>query len=85
MKLELARRGDYARQLADLYVRYLMKPSPLTISPMTGFSEIAEKFISTRFNYPYVTDHGSFLGAVSLHYIKSYLKTPELAKVVIAQ
>ena len=43
-----------------------------------------EKFIATRFNYLYVTDNGRFLGAVSLHDIKSYLNTPELAKVVIA-
>jgi len=61
-----------------------MKPNPLTISPTTGFSEIAEKFIATRFNYLYVTYDGSFLGAVSLHDIKNYLNTPELAKVVIA-
>jgi CIC family chloride channel protein len=76
--------GDYARQLAELHVRDLMKPNPLTISPTTGFSEIAEKFIATRFNYLYVTDDGRFLGAVSLHDIKSYLNAPELAKVVIA-
>ena len=76
--------GDYAKQLAELHVRDLMKPNPLTISPTTGFSEIAEKFIATRFNYLYVTYDGSFLGAVSLHDIKNYLNTPELAKVVIA-
>jgi CIC family chloride channel protein len=76
--------GDYTRQLAELHVRDLMKPNPLTISLTTGFSEIGEKFIATRFNYLYVTDQGSFLGAVSLHDIKSYLNTPELAKVVIA-
>jgi CIC family chloride channel protein len=76
--------GDYSRQLAELHVRDLMKPNPLTISLTTGFSEIGEKFINTRFNYLYVTDHGRFLGAVSLHDIKSYLNTPELAKVVIA-
>ncbi|HEY4256988.1 MAG TPA: ClcB-like voltage-gated chloride channel protein [Candidatus Udaeobacter sp.] len=76
--------GDYAKQLAELHVRDLMKPNPLTISPTTGFSEIAEKFVATHFNYLYVTDHGGFIGAVSLHDIKSYLNTPELAKVVIA-
>jgi chloride channel protein, CIC family len=76
--------GDYARQLAELHVRDLMKPNPLTISLTTGFSEIAEKFVATRFNYLYVTDDGRFLGAVSLHDIKSYLNAPELAKVVIA-
>jgi CBS domain len=76
--------GDYAKQLAELHVRDLMKPNPLTISLTTGFSEIAEKFVATRFNYLYVTDDGRFLGAVSLHDIKSYLNAPELAKVVIA-
>ena len=76
--------GDYAKQLAELHVRDLMKPDPLTIWPTTGFSEIAEKFIATRFNYLYVTERGRFLGAVSLHDIKSYLNTPDLAKVVIA-
>ncbi len=76
--------GDYAKQLAELHVRDLMKPRPLTISLNTGFSEIAENFMATRFNYLYVTDDDRFLGAVSLHDIKSYLNTPELAKVVIA-
>jgi len=76
--------GDYAKQLAELHVRDLMKPNPLTISPTTGFSEIGEKFINSRVNYLYVTDHNQFVGAVSLHDIKSYLNVPELAKVVIA-
>jgi CIC family chloride channel protein len=76
--------GDYRRQLAELHVRDIMKPKPLTISPKAGFSEIAEKFVQTRFNYLYVADHGRFIGAVSLHDVKNYLNTPELAKVVIA-
>ncbi|PYK16752.1 MAG: hypothetical protein DME55_11485 [Verrucomicrobia bacterium] len=42
--------GDYRRQLAQLHVRDIMKPEPLTISPRAGFSEIGEKFIATRFN-----------------------------------
>src|SRR5216110_106827 len=76
--------GDYRRQLAELHVHDIMKPGPLTISPRAGFSEIAEKFVATRFNYLYVADHDRFLGAVSLHDVKNYLNTPELAKVVIA-
>jgi CIC family chloride channel protein len=76
--------GDYRRQLAELHVHDIMKPKPLTISPTAGFSEIGEKFIATRFNYLYVTDHDRFVGAVSLHDVKNYLNTPELAKVVIA-
>jgi CIC family chloride channel protein len=76
--------GDYRKQLAELHVRDLMKPQPLTISPTAGFAEIGEKFIATRFNYLFVADRGRFLGAVSLHDIKNFLNAPELAKVVIA-
>jgi CIC family chloride channel protein len=76
--------GDYRRQLAELHVRDLMKRDPITVSPVAHFAEIGEKFIANRFNYLYVTDHGRFLGAVSLHDIKNYLNSPELAKVVIA-
>ena len=76
--------GDYRKQLAELHVRDIMKPKPLTISPRAGFSEIADKFVATRFNYLYVADHDRLIGAVSLHDIKNYLNTPELAKVVIA-
>jgi len=76
--------GDYRRQLAELHVRDLMKPNPLTVAPTAGFSEIGDKFIASRINYLYVTDNGQFLGAVSLHDIKNFLNTPELAKVVIA-
>ncbi len=76
--------GDYRRQLAELHVRDLMKSDPITVSPMAHFAEIGEKFVANRFNYLYVTSHGRFLGAVSLHDIKNYLNAPELAKVVIA-
>ena len=76
--------GDYRKQLAELHVRDLMKPNPLTVSRNAGFAEIGEKFIATRFNYLYVTDNGKFLGAISLHDIKNFLNSPELAKVVIA-
>lgn len=76
--------GDFRKQLAELHVRDLMKTNPLTVSSTAGFAEIGEKFIATRFNYLYVADHGRFVGAISLHDIKSYLNTPELAQVVIA-
>ena len=76
--------GDYRRQLAELHVRDLMKPNPLTITPTAGFAEIGEKFVSTRFNYLYVTNRKKFVGAVSLHDIKNYLNAPELAALVIA-
>ena len=77
--------GDYRKQLAELHVRDLMKPKPLTVAPTAGFSEIGEKFIATRFNYLYVTEHERFLGAISLHDIKNFLHTPQLATVVIAR
>jgi CIC family chloride channel protein len=77
--------GDYRKQLAELHVRDLMKPKPLTVAPTAGFAEIGEKFIATRFNYLYVTDRGRFVGAISLHDIKNFLNTPELATVVIAR
>jgi CIC family chloride channel protein len=76
--------GDYRRQLAELHVRDLIKPAPLTLEPTARFTEIGEKFIASRVNHLYVTDHGRFLGAVSLHDIKSYLNSPELAAIVIA-
>ncbi len=76
--------GDYRRQLAELHVRDLVKPNPLTVAPTAGFAEIGEKFVATRFNYLYVTERNHFLGAVSLHDIKSYLNAPELAALVIA-
>ena len=77
--------GDYRQQLAELHVRDLMKPNPVTIQPTARFAEIGEKFIASPVNYLYVTDNGRFVGAVSLHDIKSYLNSPELAALVIAR
>jgi CIC family chloride channel protein len=76
--------GDYRQQLAELHVRDLMKPDPLTVSPTARFAEIGQKFIANRFNYLYVTEDGRFVGAISLHDIKNYLNAPELAELVIA-
>src|SRR5207248_5488584 len=62
------------------HVHDIMKPGPLTISPRAGFSEIAEKFVATRFNYLYVADRDRFLGAVSLRGIATRRqKLPEYA------
>lgn len=76
--------GDYRQQLAELHVRDLMKPNPLVIQPTAHFAEIGEKFIASSVNYLYVTDRERFIGAVSLHDIKRYLNSPELAALVIA-
>ena len=77
--------GDYRQQLAELHVRDLMKPNPLAIQPTARFAEIGEKFIASPVNYLYVTENGRFIGAVSLHDIKSYLNSPDLAALVIAR
>ncbi|MDQ6808479.1 MAG: ClcB-like voltage-gated chloride channel protein [Verrucomicrobiota bacterium] len=77
--------GDYRQQLAELHVRDLMKPDPVSVSADAHFGEIGEKFVANRFNYLYVTDGDRFIGAVSLHDIKNYLNAPELAQVVIAR
>jgi chloride channel protein, CIC family len=77
--------GDYRRQLAELHVRDLLKTDPLTVSSGARFAEIGQKFIATRVNYLYVTEADRFIGAVSLHDIKNYLNTPELAELVIAE
>lgn len=76
--------GDYRQQLAELHVRDLMKSNPPTIQPTASFAEIGEKFIVTPVNYLYVTEGDWFVGAISLHDIKSYLNSPELAALVIA-
>ena len=82
----LKRKGarEYRQQLAELHVRDLLKPDPLTVSPTARFAEIGQKFIANRFNYLYVTEGDRFIGAISLHDIKSYLNAPELAELVIA-
>ena len=77
--------GDYRRQLAELHVRDLMKPKPLTISPKAKFSEIAEKFLYKPDSI--ISTWQITVGLLALcRYmtVKNYLNTPELAKVVIA-
>ncbi len=77
--------GTFRSRLRELEVREVMTPDPITVSPKARFGEIGEKFIANRFNYLYVADKGRFLGAISLHDIKNFLNTPELAKLVIAR
>jgi CIC family chloride channel protein len=77
--------GEFRSRLGELHVREVMTPNPITVSPTARFGEIGEKFIANRFNYLYVADDGRFVGAISLHDIKNFLNTPELAKLVIAR
>lgn len=84
----LKRKGAllFDAQLSNLRVLDLMKADPPTVLVTAGFNEIAQNFISHRFNYLYVVDADRhFLGVVSLHDIKPYLNEPEIADVIIAE
>jgi CIC family chloride channel protein len=84
----LKRKGAaYVRQqLANLRVADLMKKAPVAVAEASPFADIAESFLTNRFNYLYVVgDNHKFKGAISLHDIKSYLSDPELASIVIAR
>ena len=76
---------QYERMLADLRVRDLMRTNPVSVNRTAPFKEVAQSFLTQRFNYLYVTgDNRTFEGAISLHDVKSYLNAPELARLVIA-
>jgi len=84
----LKRKGArlFDEQLSKLRVLDLMKPDPPAVQVTAGFVEIAQNFLSHRFNYLYVVDPNQrFLGVVSLHDIKPYLNEPEMADVIIAE
>ena len=74
------------QQLAALRVADLMRKDPMAVPEVSRFAEIAENFLTNRFNYLYVVGEGrKFMGAISLHDIKNYLNDPELASLVIAR
>ena len=74
------------QQLAALRVADLMKRDPVSVGEVSSFAEVAENFLTNRFNYLYVVgDQHRFKGAISLHDVKNYLNEPELAHVVIAR
>ena len=84
----LKRKGAaYVRQqLASLRVADLMKKNPVAVGEVSRFAEIAENFLTNRFNYLYVVGPDrTFKGAISLHDVKNYLNTPELAGIIIAR
>jgi CIC family chloride channel protein len=84
----LKRKGArlFDEQLSRLRVVDLMKTDLLAVPVTADFNEIAEYFISHRFNYLYVVGADRrFLGVVSLHDIKPYLNEPEMADVIIAE
>ena len=84
----LKRKGArlFDEQLSNLRVLDLMKADPPVVPVTAEFNELAQSFISHRFNYLYVVDADRrFLGVVSLHDIKPYLNEPEMADVIIAE
>ncbi|WP_083805014.1 ClcB-like voltage-gated chloride channel protein [Chthoniobacter flavus] len=84
----LKRKGGeiYRKQLAELSVADIMKPNPVNVDEDADFRSIAQKFISHRFRYLYVTSvDGGFRGVIALHDVKSNLTQSELAELVIAR
>lgn len=84
----LKRKGGeiYRKQLAELSVADIMKPNPVNVDEDADFRAIAQKFISHRFRYLYVTAaDGGFRGVIALHDVKSHLTQSELAELVIAR
>ncbi len=78
-------RPTYESRIASLRVGDLMKSDPPSVRGNAPFEEVAQTFLTNRFSFLYVTDaRGIFQGAVSLHDVKNFLGTPELARLVIA-
>lgn len=74
--------GDFAR----LPVSDLMKAEAITVRTGSPFSAVARAFIANNIKYLYVLDdEGVFRGVISLQDTKSFLNSPHLADVVIAQ
>jgi CIC family chloride channel protein len=74
-----------AQHLATLKIGDLMHADTGTISPVAPFSEIVSRFLHSSHDFLHVVDGDRFLGAISLHDIKSYLDRPELESLVISQ
>lgn len=63
-----------------------MKSDPPSVLELAPFTDIAQNFLTHRFNYLYVVDEAQrFKGVVSLHDVKNYLSDPDLANIVIAR
>ena len=83
----LARKGAavVAQHLATLKIGDLMHDDSGTVSPLAPFGEIVRQFMHSTQDFLHVVDDGRFVGAISLHDIKSYLDRPEMESLVIAQ
>src|SRR5580700_10391917 len=83
----LERKGAsfFNQQLAEAKIADLIQPDPVTLPGNATFAEIAKVFVQQRLQHIYIVGReGQFLGAVSLHDIKEFLDSPELATMLIA-
>jgi CIC family chloride channel protein len=83
----LERKGAsfFNQQLAEAKIADLIQPDPVTLPSNATFAEIAKVFVQQRLQHIYIVGReGQFLGAVSLHDIKEFLDSPELATMLIA-
>ncbi len=86
LKRQAEREGKVEPDWSRTLVGDLMRANPPAVLDAAGFRQIAENFITSRFNYLYVVSgEGRFEGAISLHDVKPYLNTPELADIIIAR
>ncbi|MBV9657857.1 MAG: ClcB-like voltage-gated chloride channel protein [Verrucomicrobia bacterium] len=86
LKRKAAREGQSEPDWSRTLVGDLMRLNPPAVTTDAGFKKIAESFITTRFNYLYVTDQKQhFEGAISLHDVKPYLSDAALADIIIAR
>ncbi len=78
--------GLFEQQMSNLRVANFMRESPASVQVTASFEQVAQNFVTNRFNYLYVTDKNlRFAGAICLHDIKAYLNQPEIAHIVTAR
>jgi chloride channel protein, CIC family len=83
----LERKGAafFKQQLAEVNLQDLVRSDPITLPKNATFAQIAETFVQHRYQHIYIIDkENRFLGAISLHDVKTFLDRPELESVVIA-
>jgi CIC family chloride channel protein len=83
----LERKGAafFKQQLAEVNLQDLVRGDPITLPKNATFAQIAETFVQHRYQHIYIVDkENRFLGAISLHDVKTFLDRPELESVVIA-
>jgi CIC family chloride channel protein len=83
----LERKGAafFKQQLAEVNLQDLVRGDPITLPKNATFAQIAETFVQHRYQHIYIIDkENRFLGAISLHDVKTFLDRPELESVVIA-